>query len=85
MSKLTSRSLAYTNTVYTNVLFQPLYTIPPERTFNNGNVSLIDQWLFETIRLPPLASGSKMVLQGLFDLKFGAYGLDNVFVHTEQK
>jgi hypothetical protein len=59
--------------------------VPPERSFNDGTLSTVDQWFFENIDIPPLPKGSQLNFQTLFDLKNGGFGVDNVHLQTNQK
>ena len=64
---------------------QVFYSVPPERSFNNGTLSTIDQWIFENIKIPPTPKGSQFSFQTLFDLKNGGFGVDNIHFQTQQK
>ena len=62
---------------------QNLFTLPYTRMF--GNISNTSNWLFETVKLPPISSGTRIQLQAQFDMNRGAVGLDNIQLHTQQK
>ena len=59
--------------------------IPEERKYNNLSVNTVNNWLFETVNVPPVKPGSRITVSASFDNVQGAFGLDNIHVYTQQK
>ena len=57
----------------------------PDRSLNNGTVRERDEWLFERVRIPASASkGRRIHFEVDYDASQGAFGLDNIKLHTPQ-
>ena len=58
----------------------------PSRVLNNKGVKDTPNWFFERVRIPQASEwGRRMTLQAKFDPLYGAFGADNIKLHTSQK
>ena len=55
-------------------------------TANDGTVETLENWGFESVDVPAMAtSGGRVKITGEFSKENGALGLDGIAISTEQK
>ena len=68
-----------------STIFQFNYVLPADHLLNDGTLTNVTTWKFESVNLPPLPGGAKLKIQSTYDKSFGGVGLDNIILQTPQK